>query len=169
MSARWESLLITAKPLVSFIEEGRILSQPYNGETVNRILIHDQYFARACASYPPPDGFTDWNEATEGAGIFNDDFEWASWIDKKLSAKNFFNARLNNATLIGALRDADGDGGFLELIERDVMILLHCYANDHFPPIWKLILDAYLHYGFPCGWSTEGKLAIFCLKNSESS
>jgi hypothetical protein len=168
MSDRWESLLIVAKPLVSFIEEGKILSQPYNGETEKRILVYDQHFARSSVSDPPPEGFYDWEESTEGPGILGEHFEGISWIDKKLLANNFFNVRSNNPSLEMELRDADAQGGLLEFVERDVRILLHCYAYGCFPPIWKLILDAYLHYGFPCGWSKDRKLAILCRRNPES-
>ena len=165
MNDRWQSLLNIAKPLISLIEEGKILSKPYDGEIDQSMLIHDPHLARSCASASPPEGFRDWEEATEGAGVFKEDFEGISWIDKKLLANNFFNIRSNNQGLETTLKIADAQGGLIEFIERDVRLLLHCYAYNHFPPIWKRILDAYLHYGFPCGLTKDGKLAVFCRRD----
>lgn len=51
-----------------------------------------------------------------------------------------------------------------ETMNLDITMILKCYANGYFSPLWNEIMNIYLDGGFPCGWEGEypqGQLVVF--------
>lgn len=164
MKERWQSLLTKAKPLVLAIENGEILDRPYTGTDRDTIVTTDSSVAYAALSDPPPEGFVDWEELTEGREAFPDNFEWFSWIDRQLLKSNFIEMISKNPQIETIDSNLDFSSALHELTQRDARILLQCYANDHFPFVWERILKVYLNHGFPCGWKgifPDGNLLVY--------
>lgn len=101
---------------------------------------------------------------SDSPDLFPEHFEAKRWIAYNLAPNSYFS--LADKDFNGADRKMTRSGVciLVELMHRDIRMLLNCYANDYFPPIWRDILEVYLHDGFPCGWKGKypsGRLVVF--------
>ena len=164
MINNWDELLLNAVPLVSFLGRDSYFGSAYSGATAGRLVLRDANAARHFASDDSFDSFDEWQTVTDAPDVFPQNFEWKRWIDYNLTKNNHFS--LGSKNFSGADTKWLENGGclLLELMHRDMRILLNCYANEIFPPVWESILDVYLHDGFPCGWNgryPSGELVVF--------
>jgi hypothetical protein len=160
----WNDLMSIAAPLVNHLMQPSYFGKKYCGPMEGKLILTDAKTAINYATDDSFDHFDEWETVSDSLGVFPADFQWKSWIDYHVLEKDFF-----------ALTSKDFHGADLkwnlseacliqELMYRDIEILLHCYANNHFPPIWQDILEVYLNDGFPCGWHgryPDGELVVF--------
>lgn len=160
----WNDLIMTATPLVNYLNRQVYFNKRYSGSTLNKLVLIDPDIAFDYATNDSFDNFDEWESVSDSSEVFPEDFEWKSWIDHNLSKNNYFS--IANADFDGADKKLTRFGVCIlrELMHRDIRILLNCYANDYFPKIWTDILNVYLHDGFPCGWDgkhPDGRLVVF--------
>jgi hypothetical protein len=160
----WNKLLEEAKPLIALLYQDDFYERAYFGESINRLITTDECVAIQYAIDDSFEKFSDWQTVTDSPAVFPNSFEWKRWIDHNLSKCSYFDLETKN--FHGAdLKLTNGSSCLLiELMHRDIRVLLNCYANNFFPEIWLQILSVYLSSGFPCGWSgvqPEGKLVVF--------
>ncbi|OBY76078.1 hypothetical protein [Acinetobacter gyllenbergii] len=159
----WDQVLESAIEFVAFLEKGNFYSSEFNTENDYKI-IHDANLGIDYATNDSFDDFDEWETVTDSMNIFPESFEWSDRIKYKLKKNNFFGfeaQQFNGAKEKWMCGEACL---IVELMKRDIGIIFQCYANDHFPNIWKEILSVYLNGGFPCGWDghyPEGRLVVF--------
>jgi hypothetical protein len=167
----WDETMIAASPLIAFLQKRSLFDAPYDGNTDGIMVVTDASDAFHFATDGSFDKFDEWETVSDSECEFPISFEWGNRTDSILRKKyNYFD--LISKDFNGAdnkwINAANGIScQLIELMLRDIRILFDCYANDYFPPLWKTILDVYLHNGFPCGWSgryPEGKLVVFSNK-----
>jgi hypothetical protein len=164
MAENWEQLIAKAKPLVDYLHRDEYFDRGFSGDRSANLVISDPEVGIDFASNDSFDTFDEWQTVSDSPDVFPPEFEWKRWIDFNLRKNDYFGLREKNFN--GAdTKWTRGDGCLLiELMHRDVRILLNCYANDSFPEVWKSIQSAYLHDGFPCGWDGKlpaGKLVVY--------
>lgn len=159
----WQQTLIAAQPWVNFLERHTFFDTPYTN-TLDAHVITD---AQLGIDYATNDTFThfdEWQTVTNAPEIFPEHFIWSEQITRQLSKNRYWD--LQNKHFCGATDQWNTETScpLIELMYRDIEIIFQCYANHYFPNIWQDILTAYLHNGFPCGWSAhrpQGKLVVF--------
>jgi hypothetical protein len=160
----WNELLVKAQPLIDFLGRPDYFDRAYSGDRNESLVIADASLGMEYATDDSFDKFDEWQTVSDSPSVFPDEFEWKRWIDHNLQKNNYFD--LSEKNFHGADSKWTDEGACLlvELMHRDIRILLHCYANDHFPEIWKKIQATYFLDGFPCGWDgnlPSGKLVVF--------
>jgi hypothetical protein len=151
MIQNWDELLSAAKPLVEFLDRDTYFNLAYSGTVENCVIVTDAAVARNFATNNSCDDFDDWETISDSG--YPPTFEWSRQIDYNLQKNRYFNLERKNFSRADEKWTITGVScPLIELMLRDIGILLNCYANNFFPPIWKNILEVYLHNGFPCGW-----------------
>lgn len=164
MINNWSDLLIAAKPLVDFLGRGSYYQSNYRGQSSGELILTDVVAARKFATDDSFDLFDEWQTVSDSPSIFPADFEWSRFIDYNLKKNAYFNLEAKNFSGADVKWETSGACLLIELMHRDMRILLNCYANQHFPAIWQRILNVYLEDGFPCGWNGRypvGELVVF--------
>jgi len=163
MKKKWDEVLYEAQPLVALLSREELFDKPYEA-TIGAFVIRDATLGLEYATNDSQDQFTDWETvSSDSEGIFPAEFEWNGTIDRRIS-KDYFgleNKHFNGADVAWTTPTSCV---LKELMFRDIRILLTCYSNGIFPPIWQNILTVYLNGGFPCGWTShlpDGKLVVF--------
>jgi hypothetical protein len=164
MKKKWNDLLVSAGPLVAYLNRMSYFDRAYSGSRSARIVLTDADVAFKYASDDSFEKFDEWETVSDSPDVFPDDFEWKSWIDHNLLENDYFGLASKDFNGADVKWTQSGICLLNELMHRDVRILFNCYANNFFPDIWRQILDVYLNDGFPCGWQgryPEGELVVF--------
>ena len=159
----WDEIMIAAEPFVKFLINGDFFATQYGG-AIDGLVIIDPEEAINYATNDSFDDFEEWETASDAPEVFSSSFKWSQRIDRQLLKENYWGIETANFNGADKKLTANGVCILKELMIRDVRNIMHCYANDDFPKIWKNILDVYLDNGFPCGWSElkpRGKIVIF--------
>jgi hypothetical protein len=169
MKKTWAETFEAAAPWVEFLQRDSLFDAPYSGSVDGIMVVTDARVANNFA-VKQTDEFSEWLEITNGdEAAFPDTFEWDYNLHSRLRKKynNYFgfaSKNFNGADEKFFQASNQVCSQVIELMPRDIQIIFECYANDYFPPLWKRILDVYLHDGFPCGWNghyPEGRLVVF--------
>lgn len=164
MISNWDALLLAAKPLTEFLDRTSYYQSKYTGTPNGRFILTDATTARKYATDDSFDLFDEWQTVSDSSNVFPVGFEWKRFIDYNLEKNAYFNLASKDFNGAAAKWTNAESCLLLELMHRDMRILLNCYANQYFPPIWGSILDVYLMEGFPCGWTDRyplGELVVF--------
>jgi hypothetical protein len=166
----WNETLEAAAVWVEFLQRDSLFDVPYRGSTDGIMVVTDARIANNFAG-EQTDEFSNWLDITDGdESAFPDTFVWGyDRLDYRLRKEcdnyfGFWSKNLNGAYEKFYQASNQVCSQVIELMFRDIKIIFNCYANDYFPPIWKRMLDVYLHDGFPCGWNghyPEGRLVVF--------
>ncbi len=162
----WEEVIKEASKFIIFLENGDFFAKKISDTTKFKIIT-DAAIGRDYASnssFDDFDDFDEWETVTNSYESFPETFTWDRKITSKLEANNYFNFAEKNFNGADKKWEYDESCMLIELMYRDIEIILQCYANDYFPDVWKDILDVYLNNGFPCGWDghlPEGHLVVF--------
>lgn len=154
----WEEVLILAKDFVDVISKDVLFDKPFNN-TMDCIVTTNVREAFHYATEQLGD-FPEWQDVTSAYGNFPESFAYPDEIDLELQGRAYFN--LEGKDYNGV--DEGWDYTLHDMMMEHIEYIFYCYANDHFPPIWEKILQAYLNGGLPCGWSDfppKGKLVVF--------
>ncbi|MDR3159278.1 MAG: hypothetical protein LBU11_09825 [Zoogloeaceae bacterium] len=168
MKKTWAETFEAATPWVEFLQRDNLFDVPYSGNTGGVMVVTDANIANNFAG-AQTDEFDYWPDVSESEHDFLETFEWDYNLHSRLRKKYNDYFGLESKNFNGAdekFFQASGQvcSQVIELMFRDIKIIFNCYANDYFPPLWKRILDVYLHDGFPCGWNghyPEGRLVVF--------
>lgn len=159
----WDQVLDDANEFIIFLEKGDFFNSSFKCNNDYKIITD----ADVGIDYTTNDSFDDfdeWETVTDTPDVFPKNFIWNDRIKYKLSKNNYFgfeNKKFNGAKEKWIYGEACI---LIELMRRDIGIILQCYANDFFPKIWSNILEVYLDGGFPCGWDghwPDGRLVVF--------
>jgi hypothetical protein len=164
MINNWNDLLIAARPLVEFLGRESYYQSKYGGESSDKLILTDVVAARKFATDDSFDLFDEWQTVSDSSEVFPADFEWMRFIDYNLKKNAYFNLRAKNFSGADKKWENSESCLLIELMCRDMRILLNCYANQYWPAVWQLIFDVYLMDGFPCGWNgryPSGELVVF--------
>lgn len=164
MKKHWKDLIVSAAPFVGFLERNSYFDSAFSGDQTNKLILTDAKVAHHSASDDTFSLFDEWESVSESPGLFPADFEWSSWIDHNLVKNGFFGINAKNFSGADSKWTFNGICLLQELLCRDMKILLNCYSNEYFSPLWEEILAVYLNNGLPCGWHgryPEGKLVVF--------
>ncbi|MCR6476087.1 hypothetical protein NU688_07960 [Variovorax sp. ZS18.2.2] len=162
--SNWTDLLMKAKPLVEFLGRHEYFHRAYSGDRVENLVITDASLGMEFAINDSFEKFDEWETVSDSIHLFPEEFEWKRWIDAGLLKNNYFGLCERNFHGAELKLSVDGVCPLLELMHRDMRILLNCYANEIFPAIWMKIESAYFSDGFPCGWDGRypvGKLVVY--------
>ena len=163
MKKKWNEILDEAKPLVDLLSNEKLFDKPYK-DVIGAFVVHDAEIGMMCATNHSSDQFADWESISDSEGVFEEHFEWNGTIDRRVFADDYFGLQKRHFNGADIKWTTSTSCILKELMLRDIRILLTCYANNSFPPIWKNILTAYLNNGFPCGWKLHppaGRLVVF--------
>nr|WP_294784190.1 hypothetical protein [uncultured Flavobacterium sp.] len=163
----WNQLQEEASRFILFLNKGEFFKSKYEGVVNSHLIITDETIGINYASNTSFESFDEWETISDSVGVFPENFEWHQWINNNLQKNNYFDFVSKNFNGADAKWTKYESCVLIELMYRDIRIILNCYANNCFPPIWKQILEVYLNNGFPCGWSgisPEGKLVVFSNK-----
>ena len=148
MIDNWDELVVQATPLLDFLQQPSLFMSAYSGTRDGHLVFTDASMANQYAS---DDSLNAWDALSDCPDVFPGGFEWKRWIDHHLRKTDYFG--LSGRNFCGAdvkwMRSVACP--LVELMRRDMRILLNCYANQIFPPLWESILGVYLKNGFPCG------------------
>jgi hypothetical protein len=162
--SNWTDLLIKAKPLVEFLGRREYFHRAYSGDRLESLVITDASLGMDFAINDSFEKFDEWETVTDSISVYPEEFEWKRWIDVGLEKNSYFGLCDSNLHGADLKWSVEGICPLLELMQRDMRILLNCYANQIFPAIWTRIEAAYYSDGFPCGWDGRypaGKLVVY--------
>ena len=139
----WSELIASSQPLMSYLHRGDYFGRAYVQSGQEVLVTNDSSVGINYATNDSFDQFDEWQTVSDSPAVFSAEFEWKRWIDFNLQKNNYFDLAKKN--FHGADLKWTRDGGCLliELMHRDIRILLNCYANSSFPVIWKEIQAAY--------------------------
>lgn len=163
MKKKWAEILCEAKPLVDLLSNNDLFNKPYK-DTIGAFVIHDPKIGIMYATDHSNDQLIDWESISDSEETFPENFEWNGTIDRRVLIDDYFGIEKKNFNGADTKWTTPTSCILKELMYRDIRILLTCYANNSFPPIWKDILTTYLNNGFPCGWKPDhlgGKIVVF--------
>lgn len=163
MKKKWNEILNDAKPLVDFLSNNNLFDKPYK-DTIGAFVVRDPETEIMYATDHSNDELIDWESISDSEETFPENFEWNGTIDRRVLIDDYFGIEKKKLNGADTKWTTPTSCILKELMYRDIRILLSCYANDTFPPIWKDILTVYLNNGFPCGWKPHplgGKLVVF--------
>lgn len=159
----WEQVLKDANQFISFLEKGNFFSNNFQGSGHYKVIT-DANLGIDFATNSSFENFDEWETVSDSYEVFSESFEWNDRITAKLKKNRFFDFEYKDFNGVKEKWEYGESCVLIELMYRDIDIILQCYANDYFPEIWKSILDVYLNGGFPCGWNghyPQGKLVVF--------
>ena len=159
----WEEIINSGEIFINFLSRCNFFSQPYHGETEGLITTTPE-IAIDYATNDSFEKFEEWESVTDSPDIFPDYFEWYPLIEKQLAKNSYWGFERANFNGIDRKFTIYDNCILKELMMRDIIIILNCYANNFFPSIWRDMVNIYLNDGFPCGWSDlkpNGKIVIF--------
>ncbi|WP_338767666.1 hypothetical protein [Massilia sp. METH4] len=164
MKKHWKDVIVSAAPLIAFLERQSYFDRPFDGDPSNKLVLKDGGLALRYAVDDSFEEFDNWETVSDSSTLFPNSFEWNSWIDHNLMKNRCFG--LTEKNFHGADVKLSGNVSCVlhELMWRDMNVLLNCYSNEYFPRLWQEMLKVYLSNGFPCGWHgryPEGKLVVF--------
>lgn len=146
---------------MDLLSNNDLFNKPYK-DTIGAFVIHDPKIGIMYATDHSND--IDWESISDSEETFPDNFEWNGTIDRRVLIDDYFGIEKKNFNGADTKWTTPTSCILKELMYRDIRILLTCYANNSFPPIWKDILTTYLNNGFPCGWKPDhlgGKIVVF--------
>lgn len=155
----WQEVMTQEKELMEFLQRKEFFNKPYNGNRKNQLVVFNpakaEYFFNKITDHG------DWQDIQNRdygdiEELPSDNFmsQCLEYVSKELTSKDkeFHNAD----NLINNLRD-NMISDFCRMFDFSCMEI-------EYPPVWKIIKDTYLSYGWPCGWEGEypdGKMVIF--------
>lgn len=157
---KWPDVLESAQEFVTFLNQEKFFDKPFVN-TIDALVITDAEKGFEYAHGQEEDqGFPEWEDVSR-VGIFPEGFEFHDSVFSGLGKGEYFFG-IQNKDFSGV--NERWHHNVKDMMIGDIEYIMQCYANNHFPPVWEKILQAYLNGGLPCGWSDfppKGQIVVF--------